>query len=315
MSNLRVATNSIQESLIQQLNNNQRTLVNLQKQLSTGRRVSLPEDDPSVVGRTIRRESEKSELAQYHTNNILAETIVSSSELHLEQLRELGNLALGIVNSTGDSSSSVEIEGYKNQLDEILNQSLDMANGQHDGEYLFAGVNYTNDPFTINDNGTPNDPSDDTIDYNGSETDPSDPNYEEAETYVGSNIKMAARLSPEYNEDIQFMLQSIMDLRNAMDSSIAPYDSSNVRTVAENIEKADDRIVVAESDLITKQMRLELATRTDRSLFSQLDESIASEVAADITELAVMIKQSQTSYEAALASASRILNISLLNYI
>jgi len=315
MSNLRVATNSIQESLIQQLNQNQRTLVSLQKQLSSGRRVSMPEDDPVVVGRTIRRESEKAELEQYHTNNVLAQTVVSSSELHLDQIRNLGDLALGIANATGDSTSDVELAGYKAQLDEILNQALDMANAELDGEYLFAGVDYSSPPYSINDNGTPNDPSDDTIDYNGSPTDRSDPNFDEAETYVGNNTKVAARLNPEHNEDIQYMLQSILDLRNAMDTSIAPYDASVTRDVASRMEEADDRIVVATSDLITKQMRLELAGNADSNLYNQLDESIANEVGADITELAVKIKQTQTSYEAALASASRILNISLLNYI
>ena len=315
MSSLRVATNSLQESLIQQLNQSQRTLVSLQSQLASGRKVSLPEDDPVVMGRTIRRESEKAALEQYNTNNIVAQTVVNSSELHLEQLRSLNDLALGIANATGDSTTDVELDGYKTQLDEILNQALDMANGQLDGEYLFAGVDYANPPYSINDNGTPNDPSDDTIDYNGSPTDPSDPNYSEAETYVGNNTKMAARLSPEYNEDIQYMLQGLLDMRNAMDTSIAPYDATVVRDVSSRLEDADDRIVVATSDLITKQMRLELATDADTALYNQLDASIANEVGADLTELAVLIKQSETSYQAALASASRILNISLLNYI
>lgn len=315
MSSLRVATNSVQESLVRQLNLNQRNLVELQKQLSSGRRVSLPEDDPIVVGRTIRRESEKSELSQYHTNNILADGVVKISELHLEEIRNLADLSLGIVNSTGASTSSVELEGYRSQLDEILNQTLDLANAKQDGEYLFAGVDYTNNPFTIDDNGTPADPSDDIIQYNGSPTDRSDPNFSEAETYVGSNTKIAARLDPAFNVDIQSMLQGLLDLRNAFDESIAPFDKSAVNAYAANIEDADDRLMVASSDLITKQMRLDLASRSDSNLFNQLDEAIAIEVGANITNLAVKIKQTELSYQAALASASRILNISLLNYI
>jgi len=315
MSNLRVATNTLQESLIQQLNKNQRTMVSLQSQLTSGRRVSLAEDDPIVLGRTVRRESEKTQLEQYNTNNILAQTIVNSSELHIAQIRDLGDLALGIANSTGDSTTDTEIAGYKSQLDEILNQALDMANGEIDGEYLFAGVDYSNPPYSINDNGTPNDPSDDTIQYNGSPTDPTDPNYDVAETYVGNNVKMSARLDPSYNEDIQSMLQNLLDLRNAFDTSIAPFNASGVRAISVQIEDADDNLMIASSDLATKQMRLELANRSDNILYSQLDASISSEVSADTTELAVLIKQTQTSYEAALASASRILNISLLNYI
>lgn len=315
MSNLRVATNSVQENLIQQLNQNQRTLVSLQKQLSSGRRVTLPEDDPVVMGRTIRREAEKTELTQYQTNNTLARSIVSSSELHLTQLRDLADLAVGIANSVGDSTTDVELAGYRSQLDEILSQSLDMANGQLDGDYLFAGVEYDQPPYSINDNGTPNDPSDDTIDYNGSPTDPADPNYVVAETYVGNNTRMAARLSPEYNEDIQTMLQGLIDLRNAFDTNIAPFQASNVRSIVSDIEQADDRIVIASSDLITKQMRLELSSRSDKALFNQLDASIAGEVGADFTQLAIMMKQTETSYQAALASSSRILNLSLLNYI
>ncbi|MCG8528979.1 MAG: hypothetical protein MI748_21560 [Opitutales bacterium] len=315
MSDLRVATNSIQESLVQQINNNQRALVDLQRQLSSGRSVSLPEDNPTVVGRTIRRESDKSVLSQYYTNNVLAEGVIRTSELHLEEIRSIGNLALGIFETTGDSTSSAEILGNKRQLDEILNQALDLANGKQDGEYLFAGVDYSGDPYTIDDNGTPNDPSDDTISYNGSPTDRSDPNFDEAETYIGSNTKIAARLNPENNVDIQAMLQAILDLRNVFDETIAPYDASAARTAATEIERADDQLVIATSDLITKQMRLDIARDSDRNFFNQLDEAIAAEVQADITEIAVRIKQQETSYQAALASASRILNISLLNYI
>ena len=315
MSNLRVATNSIQENLIRQLNQNQRSLVSLQNQLASGRKVSRPEDNPMVMGRTIRRESEKSELEQYHTNNILAQTVINTSDLNLDQLRSFNDLALGIANTVGDSTADVELAGYKAQLDEILNQALDTANAEFDGEYLFAGVDYSNPPYSIDDGGTPNDPSDDTIQYNGSPTDPTDPNFTQAEIYVGKDSKMAARLNPEYNEDIQYMLQGLLDFRNAMDTSIAPFSAANSRNVANQLEEADDRIVIATSDLITKQMRLELANDADTSLYNQLDQSIANEVAADITELAVMLKQNQTSYEAALASASRIMNISLLNYI
>ena len=315
MSNLRVATNSVQESLIRQLNTNQRALVELQKQLSSGRRVSLPEDDPTVMGRTIRRQAQKSVLSQYHTNNVIAEGVVKTSQLHLDEIRSMADLALGISDSTGGDSSSVEIDGFKRQLDEILDQALDLANGQLDGEYLFSGVEYGSKPYTINDGGTPNDPSDDTIDYNGSPTNRTDPNFDEAETYVGTNTKLAARLNPEHNEDIRNMLQNLLDMRNAYDTSIAPFDAANVRAIASNIEAADDKLVVASSDLITKQMRLDMATKADSSFFNQLDESIASEVGADITNLAVQIKQTETSYQAALVSASNILNISLLDYV
>jgi flagellar hook-associated protein 3 FlgL len=315
MSNLRIATSSLQESLVRQLNISQRNLVNLQKQIANGRRVSLPEDDPATFGRTIRRQSQKSVLSQYHTNNIIAEGVVKTSQLHLDGIRDLSDLALGIADSTGAATSSTEINGYHKQLDDILNQALDLANGKIDGEYLFAGVDYATDPYSINDNGTAADPSDDFIEYNGSPTDRSDPLFDEAETYVGKNTKLAAKLNPEHNEDIQGMLQNLLDLRNAYDTSIAPFDEQTVRTVSASIEASDDELAIASSDLISKQMFLNMATESDKSRYNQLDESIASEVGADLTSLAVQLKQTETSYQAALASASQILNISLLNYI
>jgi flagellar hook-associated protein 3 FlgL len=314
MSDLRVATNSIQESLIRQLNTNQRNLVELQKQLSTGRRVSMPEDDPIIVGRTIRSQSEKTMLSQYHTNNILAEGIVKSSQLHLDEMRQLADLSLGVVNATGASTSSTEREGFRRQLDEILRQAIDIANARQDGEYLFAGVNYANPPYSVDDGGN-SDPSDDVIVYNGSPTDRSDPGFDEAETYIGKNTKLAARLDPAYNEDIQGMLQNLLNLRNAYDDSIAPFDPASVRTIAASIEGSDDRLVIANSDLLTKQMRMAISSRSDSVYFAQLDSSIASEVEADMTDIAVKLKQTELSYQAALASASRIFNLSLLNYI
>jgi len=93
MAELRVSTNSLQENLIRQLNINQSNLVTLQKQLATGRKVTLPEDDPISMSRALARESEKREISQYHTNNIIAGNLINTSQLHRDELKNLGELA------------------------------------------------------------------------------------------------------------------------------------------------------------------------------------------------------------------------------
>ncbi len=314
MAELRVSTNSLQENLIRQLNINQSNLVTLQKQLATGRKVTLPEDDPISMSRALSRESQKREISQYHTNNIIAGNLINTSQLHIDELKNLGELALGIANATGVSSSDTEIDANRRQLNEIVNQALDIANAKLDGEYLFAGVDFSSNPYSIDDGGTPTDESDDTIAYNGSPTDRSDPNFDEAEYYVGKNTKIAPKLNPEHNVDVQNYIQAILDLRNSFDST-AGFDASTVASASANLESAEDQLLIASTDLATKSLRLDIAAQSDSQLFNQLDEAIALEVGADITDVAVRINQAQTSYEAALASASRILNISLLNYI
>jgi hypothetical protein len=82
------------------------------------------------------------------------------------------------------------------------------------------------------------------------------------------------------------MLQGLLDLRNAYDTNIAAYDQGNRKyDRSQSRDPADDQLVVASSDLITKQMRLDLANQADSTYYAQLDASIANEVAADTTEV------------------------------
>lgn len=313
MSDIRVSTSAYQQSLIRQIATNQSTVVDLSKQLASRRKVTLPEDDPIVMARTMRRTTEKRELLQFNTNNILAENLIKSSELKLSEMRALGDLAIAIGESTDAQASATERESAWGRLNDLVNQALDLANAKSEDNYLFAGTDFAQDPYRIDDNGTPADLSDDFVVYEGSPTDPSDPNFEEAEYYVGSNTKIAPRLSPQYNEDIQSYIQHILDLRNAFGGPT--YDDVAVKAAIADIETSDDRLVVATTDLSLKQLRLETAKKADTALFNQLDGSIAGEVGIDLAEVAVRLNQAQLGYEAALSSSSRILQVSLLDYI
>ena len=61
----------------------------LDKQISSGQKITLPEDDGMRLGRVISLDTEKGKLAQYQRNASYASEFLNAGHLNLDNLREL----------------------------------------------------------------------------------------------------------------------------------------------------------------------------------------------------------------------------------
>ena len=101
-------------------------------------------------------------------------------------------------------------------------------------------------------------------------------------------------------DDIMHALKSAAGLDGLIASGIAGVDEDTVRAVAET-GGVQTRIEAAQSDLSSRS--------------TTLDTLISNEDSTDITTAVVKLSQAQTAYQAALASASQVMNTSLLDYL
>jgi len=81
------------------------------------------------------------------------------------------------------------------------------------------------------------------------------------------------------------------------------------------METSEDALVNAVSGLGALQGRIELETAQNRTRYSSLAEQISREADADLAQTIVELTQNQQAYEAALMSAGKILDRSLLDYL
>ena len=147
---MRVSTTQIYTQGLKAFGNQQTKLTELQEQISTGRRINKPSDDPAASARILELEQTIELNRQYQTNIELAEnrlnleeTSITSMENIILRIREL---SLQANNATQDSLSRRSI-AY--EVDQLHDELLSLANTMDaNGEYLFAGYQSESKPFT-----------------------------------------------------------------------------------------------------------------------------------------------------------------------
>ena len=161
---MRISTAQIFRGGIEAIQRGQKDVSRTQLQLSTGRRVLSPSDDPSGAVQTLQFRSGVEKVEQYQRNGQLleqrlrySETIISSMSDGLQRVRVLalqGN----------NSSQTTETRGYMaGEIRDIRDSLLELANSRDaNGEYIFAGVKSQTEPFIQTADGN--------VEYKGADT-------------------------------------------------------------------------------------------------------------------------------------------------
>jgi len=123
-------------------------LFRVQEQVSTGKNINRPSDDP--IGQAAITQSDKtlSEVDQFLRNISQVDTALSLGESPLqsieEQLLRARELAIQAANAT---NNSVDRDNMAKEVRELYDQIVTVANASHGGRYLFAGTETTTIPF------------------------------------------------------------------------------------------------------------------------------------------------------------------------
>src|SRR5690625_1333650 len=143
-------------SLLQSFNQGLRSMLRVesqqaqtQNQISTGRRVLQPSDDPLAAARILQLEREQARLDQCQLNIdgvesslMLQDTHLDAVETLLVRVRELA------VQAGGGSLSQAERQGLSAELETRLEELVNLANSRNPmGEYVFGGYQGSQPPF------------------------------------------------------------------------------------------------------------------------------------------------------------------------
>lgn len=138
---MRISTSGAFQSGLSMMQQLQTAIDRTQQQLSTGRRLLSPADDPIAAARTVEMQESLSRLEQFERNGEFArnrltyeETALASVNDALQRVREL------TVQANNDTQSAESRSYIAAELRERVDQLVQIAN-QRDGagRYLFAG--------------------------------------------------------------------------------------------------------------------------------------------------------------------------------
>ena len=187
--------------------------------------------------------------------------------------------------TTGSDQRASAAITVQNMLDEIVS----LANTDVAGNYIFAGSKTDTIPFA----------------QNG--------------TYFGDNnpftIKISKNSSIEAGGDGQAVFGNIFTSMSNLKTALENDDLSGIQDAMGNLEGHFDNISAGISDVGSKINRMEIKDKIYQDLNFSNTERLSRIEDADIAEAIMNIKSAELTYQAALASSTEVMALTLVDYL
>ena len=311
---MRVSTTSFSDNFLYQIAQLESQQGTLQNEVTTGLKVSSPEDNPPVMNQVLNLQSEASANTQYQNNIAQIQTSASVASDALTSLQTLVEQAGEIATQATGISSPTQLATDATQVGQLIQQALQIANTKDaQGNYIFAGTDTGTAPFSATTDSSGNVTG---ITYNG--------NTSVAKSEIAPGLTVTAQNPGENNTgsgsggifadsrtgaDLFSHLISLQqNLQSGNTSAIASTDSPN-------LTKDEDNVITQISGNAVLQSTLDAAGNAATQNSTNMETQMSNATNADLTQTLTQLNQTQTAYTAALESGVKIMSISLVDFL
>jgi flagellar hook-associated protein 3 FlgL len=290
---------NIAPDILSGLQQSQASLNTALQQVSTGKSVNAPSDNPAAAAAMVQNTIETGDVDQYTKNVSTVQTEVQSASSALSSVVTSLTQALSLGTEGANGTNNAEdLQALAGQVQGILSSVVSLANTSVGGTYLFGGTGTTT-PYTA-DSSSPTGYT-----YNG--------NNDTNSVQVGDQTSVEVNLpgSQIFSNASNNVLGSLSSLVTALKSG----DSSQIATATASVDSAIGFVGQQQVFYGTAEQQL-----TSQEQYLQQDTvSLASQennlIGVDMATAATNLSQAETANSAALAAAAKVLPTTLLNYL
>lgn len=155
---MRISTGQLYDRSIRSVLENQGDLSDVQRQLSSGKKLLRPSDDPVGSAQVIRLTEQIDLINQYKKNNNLLTSSLGLEEAVLSNIKDSMNRARQLMIQSGNGIlGGDDRQAISNEIGQIRDQVFDAMNSQSaNGEYIFAGYQSAAPAFNVDPNAPDN---------------------------------------------------------------------------------------------------------------------------------------------------------------
>lgn len=296
---MRVNPNLVPD-ILADLNQSQAAVNAALEEVSTGKSVNQPSDNPAAAAEMVENSVETGNVDQYTQNvsSVLSMVQTADSALSNVDSSLTSAISLGTEGANGTNNAS-DLQSLADQVQAILTSVVSQANISYGGAYLFGGTASTTPPYTA-DASSPTGYT-----YNG--------NDDTNSVAVGDQMTMQVNLpgSQIFSSSSNSVLGSLSSLVSALQSGNSSAISSATSAVSSALGYVNQQRVFysnAETQLNSQESFLQQETVTLSSQQSSL-------IGVNMDDAATELSQAETANSAALAAAAKVLPESLINYL
>ncbi len=297
---MRVSTNLMQQQAISAILEQQTRTARTQMQLSTGRRILSPSDDPAASASVLDLAKVIDTTKQYQRNADAAEGRLQVEEGTLGGMVDLLQRARELmVQAANGTQSAGSRKATATEVRQVLDTMVGLANTKDaNGEYLFAGFKTDTQPITDDGAGT--------YTYNGDQGQRTLQVGPTRHVAVGDSGDSVFMNIPGSTDDVFKMLY---DMAGELDSN-AP-DATRLN----DIDAAMNNIANAQSRIGSRLNAIDTQRNVNDSAVLQFEQTRSSLEGLDYAKAVSDLNLQMTGLQAAQQSYVKVQGLSLFNYL
>ncbi|MET3727017.1 flagellar hook-associated protein 3 FlgL [Fictibacillus halophilus] len=291
---MRVTQSILSGNMLKNIHQNYQRLGKVQEQLSTGKKITRPSDDPVIAVKGMNYRTNLTEVEQYERNlgevyNWLenSEDALEKSSDVLQRVREL------VVQASNDTYDEKQRNSIAQEVSQLKEQLLSIANTKVGGKYIFNGTNTQEERIT---NGV----------IDSSKT------GKAVMLEISKGINIQANVDPDkvFNDDlINTLTLLVTDLQDP---------NSNNQSFQDDLTKLDqtlDTFNDERSELGAKYNRIELVEYRLSEQVVNTKKMISDNEDIDYEKAILDLKIQESIHRAALDTGARIIQPSLVDFL
>jgi len=292
---MRVTQGMLAANSLKQISNSYNKLDTLQNQLSTGKKITRPSDDPVVATKGMAYRSNLSEVNQYKRNLTEAQSWFDNSESGLEQVNSiLQRTKELVVQGLNGTYGSDDRQAIAREIEQLKLDYMQVGNTQVAGNYIFNGVNVGAAPISENASGM--------IESNI--------NLDPFSVEVSKGIQLRVNIHPE-----NIFGQGAFDLMNNVQTAFEQNDVNSLKDLSTQVDTQLSTLLAERSELGARSNRLELIENRLDSQEITATKMLSNNEDADIEKVITDLTVQESVHRAALGVGAQIIQPTLLDFL
>jgi len=294
----RVTQGMMNNQLLRNINSNLTRMNEGQNQLSTGRKINKPSDDPVGISFSLRYRSEGAANEQYKTNADAAVSWLDFTDTTLNQantvMQRVRELAVQASNGTNPQSA---LDSIKKEIDQLTEQMVTIGNSQFNGKYVFNGQLTDKQPYTL------------------ATAESDQPDQGDIKFDIGVGVQVSANMSGDKIFGAAGASDNIFQVMKDFSAALGSGNQPAIGAVIGRLDSRNDAFLQARADVGARQNRIELAQSRLTDIGTNLQSMQSKAEDADIPGVITNLKTAENVYNASLSVGSKIISTSLVDFL
>ena len=330
---MRITNSMMTNGFMRNLNRNLTNFNRLNEQLTSGKEISKPSDNPFKVARSMQLHSDIQANEQYNTNIVDTINHLETTDTALEQFTNVMQRVRELTVSAGNAAyGSDERSAIKDEINEKVSEMAQILNTSFDGKYVFGGTKTSTKPLVDRVNPETGNKE---LFYADKEGNPIDVNSQDQDMinqFGMIDSKLTVEISQgvhvDYNVNASEVLEfkdsegnskSIMSLFNDIITNLDSDKTEDTsKLTGENLQGLDDvitNLLSVRAEVGAMQNRMDSAKTQNEDENFNMTQILSQNEDIDFAEKTMEVTVAQTVYTAALQTSAKIMQPTLMDYL